>query len=121
MAFEVVAQNPPDYQNWLKAQKLRAQTPSDPIAKKGFEVFREATCMGCHTIRGSFEVSELGPDLTHLMSRNWIAARTLPNTQGHLSGWVANPDGSKPGALMPGIKLPADEYNALMFYLRTLK
>jgi cytochrome c oxidase subunit 2 len=62
-----------------------------------------------------------GPDLTHLMSRATIAAGTLPNNSGSLSGWIENPQGAKPGALMPDQALSGAELNDLRAYLETLR
>jgi cytochrome c oxidase subunit 2 len=63
----------------------------------------------------------LGPDLTHLMSRSSIAANTLSNTPANLTGWIADPQGIKPGAKMPVLDLSASELTILHRYLQSLK
>jgi cytochrome c oxidase subunit II len=71
-------------------------------------------------VRGTFAGGVVGPDLTHLMSRTTIAAGMLPNTVGHLSGWVANPQFIKPGSEMPNLELSGPQLDAIRSYLLTL-
>ena len=63
----------------------------------------------------------VGPDLTHLMSRATLAAGTVPNTIGGLSGWIGNPQALKPGARMPKTYLSGPQLSAVVSYLETLK
>ena len=56
-------------------------------------------------IKGTVANGRFGPDLTHLMSRDTIAAGALPNTRANLEKWIKNPDAYKPGCLMPAMKL----------------
>ena len=63
----------------------------------------------------------VAPDLTHLMSRTTLAAGTLPNTPGALAGWIADPQGQKPGTKMPNLYLSGQELTAVTTYLQTLK
>lgn len=55
------------------------------------------------------------------MSRNGIAAATLPNTVGHLSGWIANPQMIKPGNLMPTLDLSGPELASIRTFLEAQK
>jgi cytochrome c oxidase subunit 2 len=75
----------------------------------------------CHTIRGTDAGSKYGPDLTHLASRQMIAAETLPNTSGALAGWIVDPQRIKPGNKMAPNPLPPDDLQALIKYLQILK
>ena len=63
----------------------------------------------------------MGPDLTHLASRRALAAGLVPNTRGHLGGWIADPQSIKPGVKMPPNRMPADDFQALLAYLERLK
>lgn len=121
MAFHVVVEPEDQYQDWLLAQQETAPRPQTSLAEHGAKVFIEAKCMNCHTIRGFSEKSEIGPDLTHLMSRQMLASGTIPNNKGHLSGWIADPEGVKPSALMPGLRLKSEDFKALIHYLESLK
>jgi cytochrome c oxidase subunit 2 len=75
----------------------------------------------CHSVRGTPAGSRIGPDLTHFASRRTIAAGTLPNTRGHLAGWILDPQRIKPGSRMPPNQLSPDDLHALLAYLETLR
>jgi cytochrome c oxidase subunit 2 len=85
------------------------------------DVFLAGTCAMCHAIGGTPAGSRVGPDLTHVASRRTIAAATLPNTRGHLAGWIVDPQQLKPGVRMPPNQLRASDLQALLAYLRTLQ
>lgn len=55
------------------------------------------------------------------MSRSTLAAGMLPNTVGHLSGWVANPQFIKPESQMPNLELSGPELDAIRNFLLTLE
>jgi cytochrome c oxidase subunit 2 len=55
------------------------------------------------------------------MSRSTIAAGMLDNNLGNLSGWIANPQGLKVGALMPDIAMSGPEFQSVLSYVETLK
>ena len=75
----------------------------------------------CHTIQGTTAGGMIGPELTHLASRSYLAAGSLPNSRGYLAGWVADPQQIKPGCRMPPNPLAPDELQALLDYLESLK
>jgi cytochrome c oxidase subunit 2 len=60
-------------------------------------------CIGCHAIGGTNLASTLGPNLTHLASRNTIAAGLYPNDAKHLALWIKNARKMKAGVTMPTI------------------
>ncbi|MPZ72883.1 MAG: cytochrome c oxidase subunit II [Nitriliruptorales bacterium] len=78
MVFYVVADPPDDFQAWVIEQAARAAEPTGPGAQRGRDVFLGSSCVSCHTIRGTPARGELGPDLTHLASREKIAAGLFP-------------------------------------------
>jgi cytochrome c oxidase subunit II len=121
MDFFVIAESPAQFALWFENQLKPAATPSDTLALKGREVFLTKTCAMCHGIRGTEADSHVGPDLTHLATRSTLAAGTIPNTRGHLAGWVLDPQKIKPGAKMPPNQLASDELQALLSYLESLK
>jgi cytochrome c oxidase subunit 2 len=59
--------------------------------------------------------------LTHIASRLSIGAGRLPNTPGHLGGWILDPQTPKPGNLMPPNLLPPDDFQSLLAYLDSLE
>lgn len=120
MAFFVTAQSPDQFQAWLNKQLAPAESVSVPEAAKGEHMF-EVHCGACHTVRGTLAGGSVAPDLTHLMSRETLAAGTLPNTLGNLVGWIANPQSIKPGTYMPNLYLSGPELTEISTYLETLK
>ena len=121
MSLVVVAQTASDFAAWRAQEHADAAAPAEPDRAHGLEVFLRSGCVACHAIRGTEANGLLGPDLTHIASRTTIAAGTLPNTRGNLQGWIADPQGIKPGALMPRLELSAGDLNAVSGYLAGLK
>jgi cytochrome c oxidase subunit 2 len=121
MDFVVVADAPTDFAAWLARQRATAVAPTAAAAAAGLAVFHRAACAACHAIRGTDMLGRVGPDLTHLASRQTIAAGTLLNNRGNLAGWVANAQSLKPGSGMPNVPLPGRDLQALVAYLETLK
>ncbi|MEQ8673823.1 MAG: cytochrome c oxidase subunit II [Aggregatilineales bacterium] len=127
MHFMVIAHTTEEFEQWIESQQAVAVQPQGELARRGEQVFISAGCVYCHTIDGLDDGavdrsdSDLGPNLTHLASRTTIAAGTLENNRGNLSGWIANPHGIKPGVLMPATLLPGEDLQALVTYLETLQ
>jgi cytochrome c oxidase subunit 2 len=114
MAVAVVAQTPADFRRWLANQK-------QPAAAGGDETFRRASCGNCHTIRGTAAAGTVGPDLTHLASRETLASLTLPNTRDYLRAWIHDPARFKPGTRMPKLPLGPADLDRLVAYLERLR
>ncbi|HYY97759.1 MAG TPA: cytochrome c oxidase subunit II, partial [Pyrinomonadaceae bacterium] len=121
MAFLVVAESPEKFAAWQQQQRRPAAQPTDPTLQRGQQVFMTSPCVMCHTITGTGAGSNVGPNLTHVGGRSTIAAATLANTTGHLSGWVSDAQGVKPGSKMPPNNLNPDDLQALVAYLQSLK
>lgn len=121
MGFSVIAESIDQFQAWEQQQLKPAAEPANEDARHGKEVFLTHACLMCHTIRGTDAGSRVGPDLTHIASRNMIAAETLPNTPGALAGWIVDPQRIKPGTEMAPNPLPPDDLQALIAYLRSLQ
>ncbi|MFT0167708.1 c-type cytochrome [Paraburkholderia mimosarum] len=123
MAMLVVADAPAHYAAWAdhQAAPARSNALADAVAQRGRDVFESATCAGCHTVRGTSAQGALGPDLTHLMSRQTLAAGVLANTPGNLADWIRNPQAVKPGTLMPTVALSDTDLHALVQWLGTLQ
>lgn len=121
MGLLVIVHERDEFEQWLAAQRLPGAEPVTAAQEKGREVFLTRQCAVCHTIRGTGAFGRVAPDLTHLASRRTLAAATIPNTRGHLAGWIADPQAIKPGNLMPPSGLPSDELTALVAYLESLR
>ena len=72
-------------------------------------------------MRGTDAVGEVGPDLTHLASRQTLAAGALDNNADNLAAWIADPQAIKPGNFMPTIEFDSDALQALVAYLTSLE
>jgi cytochrome c oxidase subunit 2 len=121
MGLLVVARPPDDFARWAAAQRRPAAEPPDDAARRGRERFLDAGCALCHAIRGTPAGGDLGPGLTHVGARRTLAANTIPNTRGHLGGWIADPQGVKPGSRMPAVPLRPQEFHQIVRYLETLR
>ncbi|RZI82458.1 MAG: c-type cytochrome, partial [Rubrivivax sp.] len=75
----------------------------------------------CHTITGTNANARKAPDLTHLGSRQTLAAAALPNTPAQLAAWIRNPQQFKPGTNMPANDFTPQDMQALVAYLESLK
>jgi cytochrome c oxidase subunit 2 len=121
MALDVTVETPQAFEAWRARQLDPASQPSTVERSHGQQVFISKACVMCHRIQGTEASATTGPDLTHLKSRQHIAAGALPNTRGDLQAWIADPQGMKPGATMPRVALTAEELNDVVAYLETLK
>jgi cytochrome c oxidase subunit 2 len=121
MAFDIVAESDKDFARWLDAMREPGRDPPDPTARKGRDIFMQARCAGCHTVRGSDAAGQIAPDLTHIASRSTLGAGSLPNTPDNLAAWIRDPQRVKPGNQMPPNPLAADDLQALVAYLETLR
>lgn len=121
MAFTVESHPPEEFRNWLAQQRQPAAEPQTEVQQRGQQVFLTSACMTCHAIRGTGALVGIAPDLTHLASRNMLAAGTLPNNKANLMGWIAAPQTHKPGNLMPEVRLTPQELHDLAEYLMSLE
>jgi cytochrome c oxidase subunit 2 len=121
MSFLVVARPKEEFEAWRNGQISARQPPEDDERKEGERVFLSNPCVMCHTVRGTSAGGRVGPDLTHVGSRRYIASGTLPTSRGTLAAWIVDPQGIKPGVHMPLIKLQPHELNPLVSYLDGLK
>jgi cytochrome c oxidase subunit 2 len=121
MALWIVAETQEQFHAWRQNQiqtSLQAATESQ---RHGQRVFLSSSCVMCHAINGTTAGSNIGPNLTHVASRNMIAAATLQNTREHLQQWVTNSQAIKPGNKMPQNELATADLEALLDYLQSLR
>jgi cytochrome c oxidase subunit 2 len=120
MGLLVIADKQEDYQHWFNAHVAPAPPAAESV-KRGEQAFLRSGCVLCHSIRGTTAGGRVGPELTHVGSRRAIAADTLPLTHENLVAWISNPQGVKPGANMPRVKLSDADLDAVARYLESLK
>jgi cytochrome c oxidase subunit 2 len=119
MLLRVVVESRADFERWMANQRQGARQ-SDAVAD-GRRVLESTACVNCHTVSGTNAHGTFGPDLTHLMSRESIAAGAARLTRDNLRDWLINPDTFKPGSKMPAMQLKPDELDAVTAYLLTLE
>jgi cytochrome c oxidase subunit 2 len=119
MLLRVCVQPRADFDRWIQEQRQPAAV-SD-AGSQGQRIFETTACINCHTVAGTVANGHFGPDLTHLMSRDTIAAGAAKNTTENLRQWILNPDAIKPGSLMPAMQLSDQDLDALTAYLETLR
>jgi cytochrome c oxidase subunit 2 len=118
MLLRVIVQSREDFDRWIASQQRPVQFAGS--VAHGRQVFESTACVNCHTIAGTSAKGKFGPDLTHLMSRETIAAGAAINNRDNLRQWVKDPDAFKPGALMPAMQLDDHDLDAVTDYLTSL-
>lgn len=122
MALHVAALPAADHAAWIAARSRPAAEPAGPLLRRGQALFAEGRCGLCHTVRGTPAAGSLGPDLTHVGSRAYIAAGTLPSGAGPIAAWITGGQHIKPGNLMPSFnQFSGEDLRMLAAYLESLK
>jgi cytochrome c oxidase subunit II len=119
MLLRVYVQSRDEFDRWVQEQSQPAHLSA--AASEGQHIFETTACINCHAVAGTVADGRFGPDLSHLMSRDTIAAGAAPNTPENLRRWIRNPDSIKPGSLMPAMELSDRELDAVTEYLTTLR
>ena len=119
MLLRIYVQSRDEFDRWVQEQRQRQ--PSGDVVSEGQRIFETTACVNCHTVAGTVANGRFGPDLTHLMSRDTIAAGASLNTPENLRLWIRNPEAIKPGSLMPAMELNEQELDRLTDYLETLR
>jgi cytochrome c oxidase subunit 2 len=117
MRFQVIAQPPAEYAQWLAQQQQPRPAPASAEAMQGHALFSQMTCAACHAVEQTPNSVRIAPNLTHLASRQKLAAGVLENTPDHLFQWLKDPQKFKPGCRMPNLKLTDAQTRALVAYL----
>lgn len=119
MLLRVYVQTQAEFAQWVEEQRRPARLTS--TASAGQRIFESTACINCHTVAGTAANGRFGPDLTHLMTRDTIAAGVASNTHDNLRLWIRTPDAIKPGSLMPAMQLNEADLDAVTDYLETLR
>jgi cytochrome c oxidase subunit II len=134
MRARAVALDDADWDTWVEQQTTPANVPDQgSLEAQGRELFHDLgdnrpACASCHQVwegdanRGP----NVGPDLTHLLSREEFAGAIVDMTPENLRDWLEDPYDIKPmqyevnGIGMPNLGLNDEELDALVAYLLTL-
>ena len=121
MPIPIFVDTPDQFEAWVRQQQLPARPPTDPLARRGQEIFLSKTCVNCHTIQGTPADGDVGPNLTHFGSRATIGTGVLSNTPENLALWIEAVQTVKPGARMTNFDLSEPDLAALVAYLESLQ
>ena len=122
MRILAVVQGPDEYEAWLEAQRKPGAEPASPQAKAGEQIFIAGPCSMCHAVRGTVAGGRVAPDLTHIGSRQMIAANVYQNNDAYLEAWITHAQSLKPGSQMPDLtQFSGEQLANLVAYLRQLK
>jgi cytochrome c oxidase subunit 2 len=122
MRLLAIAQEPEDYEAWLATQREPGHEPQTDDAKAGQQTFLAGPCSMCHTVRGTGAGGSVAPDLTHIGSRRYLAANSIPNNDAYLEAWITHAQSLKPGAQMPDLtQFSGEQLHDLVAYLRQLQ
>src|SRR5437764_851494 len=125
MRLQVQAMTPTDFDTWVQQQQagpalVATTTTSTDPAVQGANLFLSKGCSGCHTVNG-VSAGNVGPNLTHLQSRDCFAGCLFEMNDQNLRRWLRNPPAEKPGSVMPNLNLSETEITNLIAYLDSLK
>lgn len=121
MEVRVIVDTPEEFQKWVASQQALAANPADAASSEDQQAFLSSPCIVCHTVNGTSAMGTIGPDLTHLMSRQTILAAETPNTPANLRDWIMDPQHLKPGNKMPNAQLTGQQATQIVAYLTSLK
>lgn len=124
MLLRVYVDPPEEFERWLANERKNAKESNDGEVRKGKEAFLGQSCINCHRVRGTPARGTVGPDLTHLMSRDTLAGGMIPNDRAgqNLRAWIADPHKIKPGCLMPPFfDLSSRDLDGIVRYLASLE
>ena len=83
-----------------KEKQFPEKNEDSALIAQGRQLFKEKTCVVCHTVRGHDGVGITAPDLTHVGARTTIAGGLLENNHEQLQRWIHDPGAVKPGNKM---------------------
>jgi cytochrome c oxidase subunit 2 len=121
MRLMVIAESADDFSAWYAASQKPAVEPVNDVQRRGQQIFLTTTCAQCHTVNGTNASGRVGPNLTHVASKPYIASASLANDRENLASWISDPQAIKPGIRMPMNTYSTEDLNALVDYIQSLK
>lgn len=126
MRFSVIVVTASEFADWVAKQNTPAPAAEtltgDVAAGAAAFIDPQNACIACHMIDGVPQaVGKLGPNLTHVGSRAFLAGGVLANNPENLAHWLRDPQGVKPGNLMKIRTLDEQTVSNIVAYLSSLK
>ena len=88
--------------------------------QRGRALLAHYGCAACHAIDHASSNGMVGPPLTNMGSRSYIAGR-FPNEPIDMQRWLQSPQTMKPGTTMPDLGVTDRDARDLAAYLATLR
>ncbi|MCC5947210.1 MAG: cytochrome c oxidase subunit II [Nitriliruptoraceae bacterium] len=134
MRARAVAMDQADFDTWVEQQMTPAAVPDEgTLAAQGRELYHDLgdnrpACASCHQVwEDGSRGPNVGPDLTHLFSRQEFVGAIRDLDEENLRAWLLDPNSVKPMQYdtpnqigMPNLDLTDEELDALVAYLMTL-
>lgn len=118
MEFKLIALERDEYDAWIEGMKAATGEPDSAYAR-GYEVFQENGCIGCHAVSGMG--SAMGPTLTNFGDRHTVAGYMEFNAE-NIEAWIRNSYDYKQGNKMGEFPdISEEDMDALVEYLMSLK
>ena len=109
-------------QEEFDAKVAAEAAPATLLDHPGRIAFERNGCGACHAVRGTESAGLVGPDLTHLASRQTLGAGILDMNPDNIMRFVALTEHEKPGVQMPSFSmLPPDDIRQIADWLGALK
>ena len=124
MRFFVMAEDQDSFDKWVRNEKKDAAKPASVEEINGQRLFMQG-CNSCHVVQGSGAMGVVGPNLSHFGMRTSLGSALFTNDTEHLTKWLKDPQGMKPGNLMNleqvNMVLSDSDIKNLTAYLQSLK
>jgi cytochrome c len=88
--------------------------------KRGHALVAQYGCTACHVIAPEEPKGMVGPPLTHMANRSYIAGR-FANEPIDMEQWLEHPQSMKPGTSMPDLGVNERDAEDMAAYLATLR
>jgi cytochrome c oxidase subunit 2 len=131
MRAVAIAKTPEEFATWMTEQEAVPPEPTSGPAAEGAELFVSTGCVACHQATGYDATgAQIGPNLTHVRSRNLYAGAIFDFMWGteegrvQLEQWIRNAPHEKPGVTMRRFDegdtaLSQEQLDALVAYLES--
>jgi len=91
-----------------------------PDPGRGRELLVSYGCPACHAIPGTAPPGLVGPPLTNMGRRSYIAGR-IRNDENWMTRWLQDPQRWKPGTMMPNLEVGERDARDMAAYLERLR
>lgn len=104
----------------LGGASASAATRDSASVHRGKALAQAYGCAGCHRIPGLSGRADVGPPLSGIGRRVYIAG-VLPNTPQNMARWIVGAQDIRPGDAMPSTRMPSRDAADLAAFLASLR